>query len=274
MEPATSRIVVKFGTGILTRLEGNTLDIPQFRRLTGEIGEAIRAGHQCILVSSGAVGAGMMVLGYQQRPTELPAIQACAAVGQTRLMRLYQSLFARHRLHVAQLLLTHQDMDSRTRRANARNTLETLLSRGDTLPIINENDSVAVEELKFSDNDQLSADVAILAQADQLIICTSANGLTRSGDPNDDPIAEVTDLEAARALAQASHGPLSVGGMTTKLTAVGTALAQGITTRIINGRDAGSLSKALRNDPVGTKFYPAETTSAMQTASQPSFYDN
>ncbi len=252
--PTLGRIVVKFGTGILTRPEGDTLDVPQFRRLTAELGAAVRAGAQCVLVSSGAVGAGMMALGYHERPTDLPSIQACAAVGQTRLMRLYLTLFARHRLQVAQLLLTHTDLDSRTRRENARNTLETLLARGDVVPIINENDSVAVEELKFSDNDQLSAEVASLAQARRLIICTSANGLTASGLPDDPPIPVVDDIISVMSLAQRAANRFSVGGMAAKLSAVRLAVEAGVETCIIHGRKPGALATALAGQAIGTLF--------------------
>lgn len=247
---------MKFGTGILTRTDANTLDTAQFRRLVGELAKVVHEGRQCLLVSSGAVGAGMMVLGHKERPVHLPDIQACAAVGQSRLMRLYQSLFARHRLHVAQLLLTHQDLDSRTRFQNARNTLECLLARGDVVPIINENDSVAVEELKFSDNDRLSAEVATLANAELLVICTSANGLTATGDPNDPAIPVVEDLDSVLGYASGSKGRMSVGGMASKLMSVRHAVEAGIPTTIINGRTPGALERAMRREPEGTQFLP------------------
>jgi len=261
-----NRLVVKFGTGILTRPDGSTLDIPQIRRLTQELGAAVKTGRHCLLVSSGAVGAGMMALGYQERPRDLPSVQACAAVGQSRLMRLYQTLFTRHGLHIAQMLLTHQDLDSLTRRANARNTLERLMQRGDVLPIINENDSVAVEELRFSDNDHLSSDVAILAEADHLVICTSANGLTRSGNPDDPPIPEVSDVREVLGLAQGGAGRFSVGGMATKLAAVQTAVEAGVTASIINGRTPGALAEALNGGQVGTTFHPLSQRSTLASS--------
>src|SRR5205809_695277 len=161
------RIVIKLGTGILTKRSTNSLNIQQFRRLTSEVAALVQAGHQCLLVSSGAVGAGLMLLKLTDcsKNLDLQSIQACAAVGQSRLMRLYETLFARHGLHVAQLLLSHQDIDSRTRYQNARNTVERLLRFGNVVPVINENDWVAVEELKFGGNDRLSAEVVILAGA-------------------------------------------------------------------------------------------------------------
>ncbi|MBV8899561.1 MAG: glutamate 5-kinase, partial [Verrucomicrobia bacterium] len=163
MSDKRKRLVIKFGTGILTESASNTLATAQFERLTAEVAELVNVrGNECIVVSSGAVGAGLMLLGLPERPKDLSSIQACAAVGQSRLMLLYETLFARHQLRVAQLLLTHQDLDSRTRYRNARNTLEQLLRFRSVVPIINENDSVAVEELRFGDNDRLSAEVAIL----------------------------------------------------------------------------------------------------------------
>src|ERR1700751_1210968 len=203
MSDKRKRIVIKFGTGILTRKTGASLHPGQFRRLTSEVAELVQEGHQCLLVSSGAVGAGLMLLKLQKRPTDLPSIQACAAVGQSRLMRLYESLFHRHELHVAQLLLSHQDIDSRTRYQNARNTLERLLRFRNVVPGINENDSVAVEELKFGDNDRLSAEVAILAQAGLLVILTSVEGLL---DDQRKLISKVTDIDAVAHLASSETG--------------------------------------------------------------------
>src|SRR3984885_11993673 len=177
MSDKRKRIVIKFGTGILTKSTGNALNPKQLRRLTSEVADAVRAGHQCLLVSSGAVGAGLMLMGLSERPKDLPSIQACAAIGQSRLMRLYETLFQRHGFHVAQLLLSHQDIDSRTRYQNARNTLERLLRFQNVVPVINENDPVAVEELRFGDNDSLSAEVAVLVDADLLILLTSVDGV-------------------------------------------------------------------------------------------------
>ena len=162
---ATQRIVLKFGSGILTRPKGNALDEGQFKKLADAVAGLVKGGAQCIIVSSGAVAAGMPVLGLKERPADLTTRQACAAAGQSRLMGLYSEKFAAHGLRVAQLLLTHGDLDSRMRRENAGNTLECLLARGNVVPVVNENDSVAVEELRFGDNDHLSAEVATLAAA-------------------------------------------------------------------------------------------------------------
>jgi glutamate 5-kinase len=251
MSDKRKRIVIKFGTGILTKSSGNTLNPKQLRRLTGEVAEVVRDGHQCLLVSSGAVGAGLMLMGLTERPKDLPSIQACAAIGQSRLMRLYETLFQRHGLHVAQLLLSHQDIDSRTRYQNARNTMERLLRFQNVVPIINENDSVAVEELRFGDNDSLSAEVAILAQADLLLILTSVEGLL---DQQKKLIPKVTDIDAVMHLASEEIGAYSTGGMVTKLQAARVALQAGIPSVIASGLVPGVISAVVAGKSVGTQF--------------------
>ena len=250
MSDKRKRIVIKFGTGILTKSTGNALNPNQLRRLTSEVADEVHAGHQCLLVSSGAVGAGLMLMGLSERPKDLPSIQACAAIGQSRLMRLYETLFQRHGLHVAQLLLSHQDIDSRTRYQNARNTLERLLRFRNVVPIINENDSVAVEELRFGDNDSLSAEVAILAQADLLLILTSVEGLL---DEQKRLISKVTDIEAVTHLASKEIGTYSKGGMVTKLQAARMAFQAGIPSVIASGFEPGVISAAVAGQPIGTE---------------------
>jgi glutamate 5-kinase len=251
MSDKRKRFVIKFGTGILTKSSGNSLNPKQLRRLTTEVADLVQAGHECLVVSSGAVGAGLMLMGLPQRPKDLPSIQACAAIGQSRLMRLYETLFHRHGLHVAQLLLSHQDIDSRTRYQNAKNTVERLLRFGNVVPVINENDSVAVEELRFGDNDRLSAEVAILAQADLLVILTSVEGLL---DEQKKLIPKVTDIDSVFHLARNETGIHSTGGMTTKLQAAKMALQAGIPTVIASGFDAGILAATAAGQPAGTQF--------------------
>jgi glutamate 5-kinase len=245
------RIVLKFGSGILTNPRGNTLDRAQFSRLSGEVAALVRAGHECLIVSSGAVAAGMSALGLAERPQDLAARQACAAVGQSRLMELYAKVFSRHRLHVAQLLLTHSDLDSRTRHENARSTLLQLFARRNVVPVINENDSVAVEELNFGDNDRLSAEVALLTGADRLFLLTSVDGVL---DPEGHVVPEVRDIKTASGLVRPDKGRLSVGGMTTKLQAAAIASAGGVRVQILNGRKPGLLAAALAGKRVGTVF--------------------
>src|SRR6516165_1589083 len=158
-----SLMVVKVGTGVLTDSRKQP-DLAQMEQLVAQVAEQRRAGKEIVLVTSGAVGAGMGALGLDRRPTDLADLQACAAVGQSRLMAMYGELFARHDLHVAQVLLTHEDLEHHERHLNARNTLVTLLSHG-VVPIINENDAVSFTELRFGDNDRLSALVATMLPA-------------------------------------------------------------------------------------------------------------
>jgi glutamate 5-kinase len=253
MADKRKRVVIKLGTGILTKPTRDGLDTGQFQRLAAEIAESIRAGTETVVVSSGAVGAGLMLLKLTERPSDLPSVQAAAAIGQSRLMRLYATLFARHGLHVAQLLLTHQDLDSRTRCHNARNTLERLLRYGNIVPIINENDSVVVEELKFGDNDLLSAEVAMLSRADLLIILTSVEGLLGQ---DHQLIPEVTDIDAVAGLAKRETGVYSRGGMVTKLQAAKLAVRAGIPVVIASGLRQNVIKAAINGEPVGTRFVP------------------
>lgn len=247
------RLVLKFGSGILSNPQGNTLDRRQFARLGREVAALRRAGHECLIVSSGAVAAGMAALGLKERPAGLPARQACAAVGQSQLMHRYATVFARHGLTVAQLLLTHSDLDSRTRHANARNTLERLFARG-VVPVINENDSVAVEELNFGDNDRLSAEVAVLVRADRLIILTSVDGLL---DAAGRVVPVVKNIDAIASLVRREVGRVSTGGMVTKLEAARAAVAAGIAVHIASGRRPGQLAAIVAGRKSGTHF-PAQ----------------
>ena len=262
MRVQPARLVIKLGTGLLTRERGDALDDSQFQRLAAEIAALVAHGHECLLVTSGAVGAGMMVLGLQERSSDTPTIQACAAIGQSRLMHVYETHFAAHGLAVAQLLLTHQDLDSRTRYANAQNTLNCLLEHRFIIPIINENDSVAVEELRFGDNDRLSAEVAILARADLLIVLTSAEGLTHAADGRGQAIPLVANVENVMHLASGEKGRLSTGGMVTKLQAVKRAVEAGIPAVIANGRTPGLLERIVRGEAIGTRFEVPSRASA------------
>ncbi len=259
MSPAPRRLVIKLGTGLLTTPRGNALDTSQFRRLTAEVAALVQAGHECLVVSSGAVGAGMVTLRIKERSRDLPSVQACAAVGQSRLMHVYESHFRRHGLAVAQVLLTHQDLDSRICYANAQNTLNRLLEHRFVVPIINENDVVAVEELRFGDNDRLSAEVAILARANLLVVLTSAEGLTRESDGSGEPIPTVANVDEVLHLASGTKGRLSTGGMATKLQAVKRAVESGVEAVIANGRRPGLLARIVNGENVGTRFLVPNT---------------
>ena len=246
------RIVVKFGSGILATQRGVGLDQRQFARLTREIATLVKKGHEVLVVSSGAVAAGLDALGLKERPEDLAARQACAAVGQGRLMACYTEHFQKHGLTVAQILLTHGDLDSRIAYANVRTTLDRLLA-SKVVPIINENDTVAVEELKFGDNDRLSAEVTLLAGAELLILLTSVEGLL---DAKGKLIPRVDNFEEVAKFVRDEKGRLSVGGMASKLHAVQIAVAAGIPTVIASGRTAGPMLRAAEGKPAGTYFPP------------------
>jgi glutamate 5-kinase len=251
--PKHQRIVLKFGSGTLTRSRRPGLDLQQFARLSAEVARLIHHGYQCVTVTSGAVAAGTSVLALSERPQDLATAQASAAVGQSKLMHAYERAFGRYKLNVAQLLLTHSDLDSRTRRANAGNTLERLLATKNVVPIINENDSVATEELTFGDNDRLSAEVATLARADLLIILTQVDGLL---DAEGNVIPLVRDIDQVKNLANGEKGRFSRGGMASKLEAVKMAVDAGITTVIMNGRRPERIPDVIAGKQVGTRFLP------------------
>ncbi len=253
MAKRSQRIVLKFGSGILSTAEGIGLSPRQISRLAREVGTLVRSGHQCVIVSSGAVAAGLAALGLSARPKDLAARQACAAVGQSQLMHAYANAFARQGLAVAQLLLTHNDLDSRTRHDNARNTLAHLLSQRNVVPVINENDSVAVEELNFGDNDRLSAEVAILVDANLLVILTSVDGLQDSAGRI---VPLVHDFNEVSGLVRSDKGRISTGGMVTKLQAAQLAVKAGIPVNIASGRKPGLLYAIVAGKRTGT-YFPA-----------------
>jgi len=251
----SKRIVLKFGTGILTKdASGLQLDQGQFNRLAAEIAALIAEGHSIVVISSAAVAAGVAALGHTRRPESLTAKQASAAIGQSRLMQAYEESFAPHALTAAQLLLTHDDIDSRQRRTNAMNTLDELLSYPRVVPIINENDSVAVEELRFGDNDRLGAEVAVLVGADLYLILTRSDGLHANGRRE----SVVTNLCAARTHVTGEKGAHSTGGMSSKLDAVEFTTRAGIETWILDGRPPGRIAAALAGEDTGTRFPAAK----------------
>jgi glutamate 5-kinase len=245
------RIVIKFGTGVLSRSGGRALDGKQFRRFAAEVSQLVKAGNSCVIVSSAAIAAGVHMLGMNERPEDLPGKQACAAAGQPELMRMYAAAFRRHGVNVAQLLLTHDDIDSRMRRQNAFNTIERILETGNIVPIINENDTVAVEELRFGDNDRLSAEVAQLVNAKLLLLVTSSDGLM---DSDGRRIARAWDVSEVFQYVRPDRGEMSVGGMRAKLQAVDFALSHGISAFILDGRKPGQIAAAHEGRDVGTQF--------------------
>lgn len=251
-----SRIVVKLGTGVLTDARKQP-DLAQMEQLVSQIAAQRQAGKEVVVVTSGAVGAGMGLLGHQKRPDTLSELQACAAVGQSRLMTVYEQLFERFGLHVAQVLLTHEDLQHHERHLNARNTLVTLLRHG-VVPIINENDAISFTEIKFGDNDKLSALVASLLPADLLLILTTVDGLMENfGQANARLIPVVEDLdEGLERMAGGTDSATAVGGMTSKLQAAKITIRSGIPLVIASGRNKEVLARVLKGETEGTLFVP------------------
>ena len=257
---AARRIVVKVGTSTLTHPNGK-LNFSRIEGLVRELADAVNAGKQILLVSSGAVGAGMDRLGWKEKPKTIPEKQAAAAVGQGILMHTYEKLFAEYGQVVAQVLLTREDSVNRRRYANSRNTLLTLLNIG-VIPIINENDAVSIDELKIGDNDTLSANVAAIVDADVLIILSDVEGVY-SANPQTDPqarllpeIADVTpEVEAMCGGAGTLRG---TGGMLTKMAAARMAMNSGIVMVIASGSRDGAVQSILAGKPIGTLFPPRQ----------------
>jgi len=249
-----SRIVVKLGTGVLTDSR-KLIDPAQLEQLVAQMAAQRKAGREIILVTSGAVGAGMGALGYETRPTDLAEKQACAAVGQSRLIAAYDKLFSAHGLVVAQVLLTHEDLEHHERHLNARNTLVTLLQRG-VVPIINENDAVSFTEIKFGDNDKLSALVASLLPADLLVILTTVDGVIENfGKKNAQQLSLVEKINAdVEDMAGGTTSVTAVGGMKSKIDAAKIVVRSGIPLVIASGKKKNVLAKILDGADEGTLF--------------------
>lgn len=254
-------LVVKIGTSSLTRPETGQLSLSTIATLAETLCLLRQQGHQVILVSSGAVGVGCARLGLTERPRTMALKQAVAAVGQGRLIRVYDDLFTSLQQPIAQVLLTRSDLVQRSRYVNAYNTFKELLGLG-VIPVVNENDTVAVDELKFGDNDTLSALVASLVDADWLFLLTDVDRLY-SADPRSvpdaQPIALVTRIEQLAQL-QIQTGDRGsrwgTGGMVTKIAAARIATAAGIRTVITEGRFPHNIEKILQGEPIGTQFEP------------------
>lgn len=256
--PKVKRLVVKVGSGLISA-PGRGLLPDRIGALADELAALAKDGREVVVVSSGAIASGMARLGLTRRPRSIPEKQAAAAVGQSALMWHYEQAFARHGIRVAQVLVTQEDISARPRYLNARNTLQVLL-RFRVVPVVNENDTVAVEEIKVGDNDNLAALVAHLVDADLLVILTDVDGLY-TGDPRVDPEArrlETVDAvtEEIERLVWDADGQVSVGGMSTKLEAARKATSSGIPMVIASGRVPGTLRRVLRGEPLGTYFVP------------------
>ena len=249
-----SRVVVKLGTGVLTD-NRKQIDPAQLEQIVAQVAALRKAGKEVVVVTSGAVGAGMGALGFDTRPADLAKKQACAAVGQSRLMSTSEKLFAKHDLVVAQVLLTHDDLEHHERHLNARNTLVTLLGHG-VVPIINENDAVSFTEIKVGDNDMLSALVASLLPADLLVILTTVDGVIENfGQPNAKVISVIEQIDAGlEKIAGGTTSESAVGGMATKIQAAKIVVRSGIPLVIASGQKRDVLATILSGADEGTLF--------------------
>jgi glutamate 5-kinase len=250
------RVVIKVGTTTLTHRNGK-LNLYRLEQLTRQLADLQNQGKEVVIVTSGAVGVGKGRLGLTQKPASIVERQALAAIGQGLLMQVYEKLFAEYGLTVAQILLTRSDVSDRKRYLNARNTILTLLDYR-VIPVINENDTVATEELKIGENDTLSALVTGLIDAELLILLSDIDGLY-TGDPHHEPDAKliplVTEVTAEiKEMAGGSASRFGTGGMVTKIGAAQMAMASGASMVIMNGNDPAKIGRLFAGTPVGTVF--------------------
>ncbi len=256
---AARRWVVKLGSALATN-DGHGLNVDSIDAWVADLAALARAGHELVVVSSGAIAEGVVRLGWKRRPHALHELQAAAAVGQMGLIQAYESCSQRHGLHTAQILLTREDLADRRRYLNARSTLRTLVGLR-VLPVINENDTVATDEIRFGDNDTLAGLVANLVEAHALVLLTDQEGLY-TADPRLDagarlvPLAQAGD-PALEAMA-GDGGQWGRGGMRTKLGAARLAARSGTATVIANGRLPGILGRLAAGEPIGTLLLPGE----------------
>ena len=254
-------VVVKLGSSVVAEDEGH-VRLEAIERICAEVAELHGAGDGAIIVTSGAIARGIGTMGLGARPRAMDELQAASAVGQGKLYRIYDELLAARGVPSAQILLTFFDMSARTHYLNARATLRRLLA-WHVVPVINENDTTATDEISFGDNDFLAAQVAILVGAELLLLLTDTDGL-HTADPRRDPAArlvpEVSDFESLGELEiGAASSPLGSGGMRSKVVAAEMATAAGIPTAIVNGLEPGALLAARRGERVGTRFHTRAT---------------
>ena len=258
--PRRSKIVVKIGTNLLAD-KTRGIDTGMIDSIARSVSALRDSGNEVAIVSSGAIGAGVAAMRLRERPRTIPEKQATAAVGQPLLMEAYERAFRRHSQQIAQLLLTKDDFSDRARYVNARNTFASLFEKG-VVPVINENDTVAVEEIKLGDNDNLSAMVAGLIDASMLVILSDVDGLY-TADPAHDRSAELIRVvekitPLVERYAKKTGSELSTGGMATKVQAARRCVASGIAVIITNGKKSGAIERALSGSADGTIFLPAE----------------
>ena len=251
------RIVFKIGTSTLTHAETGGLDLVKMEKFVRILTDLHNQGKEIVVVSSGAIGVGRKALGLKERPEERSLKQACAAVGQSRLMMVYEKLFSEYNQHTAQILMTKITIANDTSRHNAQNTFRELLDIG-VIPIVNENDTVSTYEIEFGDNDRLSAIVAGLIRADLLILLSDIDGLF-TDDPNQNPSAEFVDFvpeitEELLKMGKDSIGSVGTGGMSAKIAAARIATDSGADMVIANAKDTGVIYRILRGERIGTLF--------------------
>ncbi len=257
------RIVIKIGSGVIT--DSNGLNTDLIESLCDDVIRLYERGYEVVIVSSGAVAAGKKDLGIVGRPGTIPLQQAAAAIGQSRLMRTYKDAFRRHGKTVGQILLTRDDLANRRRFLNARNTLMTLLEHG-VVAVVNENDSVVVDEIRFGDNDNLSAMTTNLVEANLLVIMSDVDGLYDANPHNNKnarliPLVERVD-ESIEAMAGESTTLVGTGGMASKVKAARRATLYGVGVAIVNGREKNVLTRLLDGEELGTYFLPASNRMA------------
>ncbi|NQT96063.1 MAG: glutamate 5-kinase [Candidatus Omnitrophica bacterium] len=250
-------MVVKVGTAILSKGSGR-LDSGRIASLTAQICKLKKLGQKIILVSSGAIGAGVEAIGISKRPSNLNKLQACAAIGQGKLMRLYEQNFSKQGKHAAQILLTREDFASKKRVLMAKHTIMSLLNDFNAVPIINENDTIAIEEIKFGDNDKLSAMVARFVGAHTLIILTDVDGLYEAKGKKAISIVKHINRDIEN-MARPSKSKLGRGGMVSKIQAAKIATRSGIKCIIANGRTKDILLKLHKKQALGTTFLAARS---------------
>ncbi len=251
------RVVIKVGTSSLTHSETGQLDFIKMEKLVRELADLNNRGKEVILVSSGAIAVGRKAIGMKERPSSLAVKQACASIGQARLMMIYQKLFMEYNQTASQILMTKNTLVNEVNRGNARNTFETLLEMG-AIPIVNENDTVSTYEIQFGDNDTLSAVVSALVQADLLILLSDIDGLF-TDDPNRNPEARFIEYvdhvdERFEKMAKGSSSDVGTGGMSTKLGAARLATSAGADMIIANGADMDIIHRIMDGERIGTMF--------------------
>lgn len=251
------RIVVKIGSSTITHEETNNLNLIKMEKLVRVLADLQNQGKEVVVVSSGAIAVGRQAVGMKKRPTQVEEKQACAAVGQAKLMMVYQKLFSEYNQLTAQVLMTKYTMINEVSRKNAQNTFRELLSMG-VIPIVNENDTVSTDEVKIGDNDTLSAIVAALIGADLLILMSDIDGLY-TDDPHKNPDAEFIDYveritKDLEEMGKGSASDVGTGGMATKISAAKIATDSGADMVIANGDDIQTISRIMQGENIGTLF--------------------